>query len=387
MARIAQAVARHLPEALVPVFTPGFARSHLLLDEFVFRLTVRVAAAAGLVEAAREWGTGDEILERAGLDPRSRVPVDWMLRHLAARGVLARDDAGRFRCDGALPDLDPAEVLAEQRRHDPACLPAYALAETAARDYPQFLQGKRSGDDILLAPARLPLWSAYFSNDNPLYAVNNRVGAVALEAWLAPEATTILELGGGLASGALAALERLAAAGRLARIERYRFTELVPAFLQRGQRRLQERFPGLSSVTFGRLDMNRPFAAQGVEPGSTSAVYAVNTLHVAHDLAFTLGEIRAALRPGGQLIVSEGVRPWPGQTLYPEFVFNVMETFRAPRLHPVYRPTGGFLTPGQWTLALEAAGFRDIRVLPDIDRIREVFPTFYVAALGAVSPA
>lgn len=384
---MAEAVARHLPAPLLAVFTPGFARSHLLLDEFVFRLTLQVVAATGLAEAIRRWGTVEEVLARAGLDPGSRVAVDWMLRSLAARGVVARDGAGRFQVAGALPALDPAEVLAEQRRHDPACLPGYALAETAARDYPLFLQGKRSGDDILLAPTRLPLWAAFFSNDNPLYAVNNHVGAVALETWLAPDATTILELGGGLASGAVAALERLAVSGRLARIERYRFTELVPAFLHRGQRRLQERFGGLSALTFDRLDMNRPFAEQGVAPGSTAVVYAVNTLHVARDLGFTLGEIHTALAPGGQLIVSEAVRPWPGQALYPEFIFNLMETFRAPRLHPTYRPTGGFLTPDQWRLALEAAGFRQVRVLPDVARIREIFPTFYVAALGAVKAA
>ncbi len=381
----AEAVARHLPAALVPVFTPGFARSHLLLDEFVFRLTVQVFAESGLAAAAAAGGTPRELLERADLDPRLEVAVSWLLRHLAARGVVVRKD-DRFRA-GDLPALDPAEVLAEQRRHDPACLPGYALAETAARDYPQVLRGRRSGDDVLLAPARLPLWAAYFSNDNPLYAVNNRVGAVALEAWLPPGGATVVELGGGLASGAVAALERLAAAGRLGALARYHFTELVPAFLQRGQRRLQERFGGQVPLAFGRLDMNRPFAEQGVAPASVTVVYAVNTLHVARDLAFTLAEVRAALEPGGQLVISEGVRPWPAQTLYPEFIFNLMETFRAPRLHPVWRPTGGFLTPEQWTRALGAAGFQDVRVLPDLDRIREVFPTFYVAALRAVKPS
>jgi hypothetical protein len=74
-------------------------------------------------------------------------------------------------------------------------------------------------------------------------------------------------------------------------------------------------------------------------------------------------------------------------TLYPEFVFNLLETFRSPRLHPSYRPNGGFLTPEQWTEALEAAGFRDVRLLPDIMRIREEFPGFCVAAIGATRPA
>ena len=78
----------------------------------------------------------------------------------------------------------------------------------------------------------LPLWLGYFSNDNLLYAVNNRVGAAAVEAWM-PRPATMLELGGGLASGAAAVLEALGAAGRLADVRSYRFTELVPAFLRR----------------------------------------------------------------------------------------------------------------------------------------------------------
>jgi hypothetical protein len=93
--------------------------------------------------------------------------------------------------------------------------------------------------------------------------------------------------------------------------------------------------------------------------------------------------VRRALAPGGQVIISECVRPFPGQTLYPEFVFNLMGTFRAPRLHPDYRPNGGFLMTEQWTHALEVAGFHDVRVLPDIGRIRDVLPTFYAAAIGA----
>jgi hypothetical protein len=64
-------------------------------------------------------------------------------------------------------------------------------------------------------------------------------------------------------------------------------------------------------------------------------------------------------------------------------VFNLMGTFRAPRLHPDYRPNGGFLMTEQWTHALEVAGFHDVRVLPDIGRIRDVLPTFYAAAIGA----
>ncbi len=385
-ARASATVAGLLPPPLVPLFDARFTRSHRLLEEYVYRLTLQVFAAARLDVVVREWGTAEEVAARGGLDPRpSAVPVDWMLRHLAARGAVAREvgaDGPRFRAGRGLPILDPAPVLSEQREHDAACLPSYTLAEAAARDYPAFLRGERAGDEILLAPTRLPLWAGYFSNDNTLYAVNNRVGAAAVEAWMRPGAGAILELGGGLGSGTAAVLERLGASGRLGDVRAYRFTELVPAFLRRAQR-LQERFGDARSLGFAPLDMNRPFAAQGVAPASVSIVYAVNTLHVAHDLAFTLGEVREALEPGGQLIVSECVRPRPGQTLYPEFVFNLMEAFRAPRLHRDYRPNGGFLTPEQWTRAFEAAGFVDVRFFPDVARIREAVPDFYAAAIGA----
>jgi SAM-dependent methyltransferase len=312
-----------------------------------------------------------------------------MLRHLARRGVVARQDTvdgARFRAE-ALGALDPAPIVAEQRRHDPGCLPSYALAEVVAREYPAFLHGGPTGEQILFAPTRLPLWIGYFSNDHVLYAVNNHVGAVAVDTWMPHRPGTILELGGGLGSGAAALLDRLSGAGRRADLQAYRFTEPVPAFLRRGQRVLEERFRAGPSLTFAPLDMNRPFTEQGVSPESVSIVYAVNTLHVASDLAFTLGEVSRVLAPGGQVILSECVRPWPGQTLYPEFVFNLLETFRSPRLHPAYRPNGGFLTPEQWTGALDAAGFRDVRILPDVARIRAEFPGFHVAAIGATRPA
>jgi SAM-dependent methyltransferase len=383
--RTAAVVAPHLPRPLVPVFDARFARSNALCDEFVFRLTLGLFRDTDLGKPLADWCTVEELMRRTALDPgRAAVPVSWMLRHLAGRGALEQDGP-RFRAT-ALHALDAASIAAEQREHDARCLPSYVLAETAAREYPAFLHGGPTGEQILFAPSRLPLWTSYFSNDHVLYAVNNRVGAVAVDAWLPRRPATILELGGGLASGTAALLEQLDTAERRADLETYRFTERVPAFLRRGQRLLEERFASWP-LTFAALDMNQPFTAQGVTPECVSLVYAVNTLHVAADLAFTLGEVYRVLEPGGQLILSECVRPRSGDTLYPEFVFNLLESFRSPCLQPPHRPTGGFLTPEQWAGALEAAGFADVRILPDIIRIRKEFAGFYVAAIGATRPA
>lgn len=380
-----------LPRSLRPLFGGSFLRSWDLYDEFVYRLTLRVFEDAGLAAATLEPGSTSEVAARAGLDPRQAlIPLDWILRLLATRHILE----GRPAAEGTrwrrrpepLPALPSDPIREEQAGLDPSWLPSYTLAETVARDYVRFLRGEIAGEEILFSPARFRLWIDYFSNANGLYAVNNRVGAIAVTEWLPGPGATILELGGGLASAACALLEELGAAGRLGGLGAYHFTELVPAFLRRGQQALQARFPELPGLTFATLDMNRPFESQGVVPGSRSVVYAVNTLHVARDLDFTLGECRAALAPGGRLIASECVRMQPGQPLNVEFVFNLMATFRSRRPDAPGQPPAGFLLPEQWKAALEAAGFTDVRFLPDVLTFSERFPRFHAAAIGATRP-
>ena len=390
--KMASDLSEVLPARVRAPFTASFVRSARLYDEFVHRLVFSVFRTSGLAAAVTgEPSTAEEIIARAGLEPaRARVPVEWILRRLSHRCVLEQTDGHgqpRFRVRAAVPELDPASVLEEQHRQDPSWLPSYVLAETVARDYPAFLRGERTGEEVLFSPSRLRLWVDFFSNDNGLYAVNNLVGAGAVEEWLPPGPVAIMELGGGLGSGAAALLDGLRRAGRWPDIREYRFTELVPFFLRRGQHTLQTRFPEASFLKFGVLDMNRSFEAQGVAPGSLSLVYAVNTLHVARDLDLTIREICHSLAPGGRLVASECIRTTPAQAVYIEFIFNLMETFRSPVLHPTYRPNGGFLTPEQWLGAMKAGAFADVVVLPDIAALRGRFPDFNVGAVGATRPS
>ena len=188
-----------LPPELLPLFDVSFIRSHLLYDEFVFRLLLQVVREIGLDEMTREPGSAPEIAVLAKLKSEVALgPVDWMLRSLATRGLLeevAGAATGRYRSRGPFPALDPGPVREEQFRHDPSWMPAYVLAETVAREYPAFLRGEASGEEVLFAPRRLRLWIDYFSNDNGLYAVNNRVGAVAVEQWQAAmEAAGFVEI-------------------------------------------------------------------------------------------------------------------------------------------------------------------------------------------------
>ena len=89
-----------------------------------------------------------------------------------------------------------------------------------------------------------------------------------------------------------------------------------------------------------------------------------------------------ALSPGGRLVISECVPP--PEPIYADFVFNLAETFRSPRLDPRLRLRGGFLGVEDWTAVLKAAGFEDVRVLPDVAAIRVEVSDFSVAAIGGV---
>jgi hypothetical protein len=157
---MARELASILPPRVRAPFTATFIRSAGLCDEFVHRLGVGIFRESGLAAAvAASPGTVDELVGRAGLEPRrARAPVDWMLRRLCDRGILERTgDPPRFRLPTAVPELDPAPVREEQERHDPSWRPTYVVAETVAKDYPAFLRGERSGEEILFSPTRLRL--------------------------------------------------------------------------------------------------------------------------------------------------------------------------------------------------------------------------------------
>ena len=365
-----------IPPEILPLFDDRFARSCDLIEEYVARLALAAFRSTGLADACAGPATVAEAIARAGLVPEvARVPVAWLLETLAARGWTERSGPGRYRAQLPAPAPDPEEILAAQAANDERCLPSFRIAAMAADRYPAVLRGERTGEQALFDAEGIVAWSKYFSNANPLYAVANAIGALVAERALTARGGAVLELGGGLGSGAEALLDRIGPG----KVRSYRFTELSPLFLKRAERSLRARFRD-RGLEFGTLDVDRPF---GVPPGSFALVYGVNVLHVARDLAATLAEVRAALAPGGALVIAECMRPFTGRPVYVELPFNLLASFRDPVLVPEWRPNGGFLTPEAWRRALAANGFTGVAVYPDIAALREAFPQFVVAAVTA----
>jgi hypothetical protein len=97
---------------------------------------------------------------------------------------------------------------------------------------------------------------------------------------------------------------------------------------------------------------------------------------------FSLSEARSALATDGWLVIGECVRPYDNQPIYPELMFQILDSFTNVETDPEVRPNPGFLTAEQWRRALSRADFTHTKVAPDIDRIREIYPHFFTGAIS-----
>jgi len=358
------------------LFNPRQHRACELVDAYALHRAIDLCGRLGVAELLRAPRTVDEVMEAARFVPEFRPFVSWLLSHLA-QAELLESNAGRYVLREALPPTRLVEIRAAGLSTDPEYEPAYALLGEAAAACPRIASGTTTGERALLS--KLRLWAAYFSNDNPYYALANRVAAKAAADRLA-DAATVLEVGAGLGSATAALLDELAARG--VRLGAYHATEPVPFFQRRAERMLGDAHPE-ARITFCSLDVNRSWTEQGVRPGSLQVVWGVNVFHLARDLDAVLREARAALAPGGWLVVGEGLRPHPDVTVGAEMPFRLLASFNEVRLDAERRPTAGFLTAEVWRGALAAAGFGDVRLVPDAIAVRESYSGFIAAAACA----
>lgn len=378
-----EALARELPGERWTQLREGFSRPFLALHLAAELYTARVALALALDlgwEAKLRAGTdAGEIL--AGLPEQCRVPVQWMLGFLAEQNLLTREGS-RVRLVGE-PEVDLAEIRAFAAEAAGPAMATFDLLDHVRAVIPPFFTMGKPGEPLLFDLTTFPLWLAYFRNDNPIYRPNNLLPVMVLRDRI-PEGARVLEIGAGSGSFLRLLHEDGKAKGYLSRITHYRFTDVAQAFLRRAQRELVAEMPEIE-LSFGTFDINRDFDAQGVADGSFDAIVGVNVLHVAKDLPAVLAGLRRKLRPGGLLAFGECLKPSLDEPIYLEFLFNFMDSFRKVDLDPVLRPAHGFLMPEQWHALLKHAGFRDIRVYPDVRAIMDKVPDFFVGGFGALA--
>ena len=377
-------LAEYLKEYPSTVFSERLYQSIELLERYSVELAVDLARRLNVIDHLSQWRSIDDLCGLLSFQPSFKFALHWILERLVEIDcVEARTDGNTrlYHLRNTLPQPDLKSLRTAGLQIDPANAATLDLLDHAASLYPAVANGQQSGDRNLLGPQGVPLWLNYFHNDNLTYAVNNWVGAaLAAERISSRRALRILEVGAGPGSASEILLRVLDERGLLPRVERYLVTEPNAFFLRCGQRKLARQYPDLP-FEWGALNLDSPWDTQGVKPGEFDLVYAVNVMHISKDLVFSLNEARQALASDGWLVIGECLRPYFNQPIYPELMFQILESFTNVQTDPELRPNPGFLTAEHWRRALTRAGLQRAEVAPNIDRIREIYPHFFTGAI------
>ena len=366
------------------VFSERLYQSVELMERYSIELAVDLSRQLNLVERLRKWRSTDELCRLLSFQTRFKIALRWILERLVESGCAEAQNNRSirfYRLRYAPWEADLKRFHAIGLSIDPGNAATLDLLDHAASLYAAVASGRQSDDHNLLGPQGVPLWLNYFHNDNSTYAVNNWIGALLAADHLSDgRPIRILELGAGVGSASEILLRLLAERGLLPQIERYLITEPNAYFRRCSQRKLAAQYPNVA-LQWAPLDIDVQWNTQGITPGEFDLVYAVNVMHISKNLLVGLNEARSALANDGWLVIGECIRPYDNQPIYPELMFQILDSFTNVQTDPEIRPNPGFLTAEQWRRAFSRAGFKHTGVAPDIDRIREIFPHFFSGAI------
>ena len=366
------------------IFSERLYGSIELMERYSIEVAVDLLGQLNLTAHLGTWRSVDELCGVLMFQPQFTIALQWILTRLLESGCLQMRDGGvtRSYCLRNTPwKPDLKNWRSVGLNIDPANAATLDLLDYAARAYPALATGRQTGDHNLFGPEGIPLWLNYFHNDNLTYAVNNWVAATAAADRLYSRPTLrVLEIGAGTGSATEVLLTVLTERGLSPRLERYVITEPNAYFRRCNQRKLAAQYPDLP-LEWSTLDLNLPWSAQGIGSGQFDLVYAVNVMHVSKNLLFSLEEARSSLSTDGWLVLGECVRPHDNQPMYPELIFQILDSFTNVETDPEIRPNPGFLTAEQWRRAFLRAGFKRTDVAPDVERIREIYPHFFTGAI------
>jgi SAM-dependent methyltransferase len=377
-------LAECLKEFPPAIFSERLYQSIELMERYSIELAIDLLGQLNLADQLGTWRSADELCRVLDFQPRFRLALNWILTRLVETGCIevqngSRTRSYRLRKMPWQADLKGLRALA--LNIDPGNAATLDLLDHAASLYGIVATAEKGGDQNLFGPQGVPLWLNYFHNDNLTYAVNNWLGAIAA-ADRFPQKTKlrVLEIGAGTGSATEILLRLFGERDLLPRLERYVITELNAYFRRCNQRKLAAEYPNLP-LEWTTVDLDLPWSEQGIAPGEFDLVYAVNVMHISKNLLFSLNEARSALDADGWLVIGECVRPYDNQPMYPELMFQILDSFTNVETDPEIRPNPGFLTAKQWRHAFSRARFPRTEITPDIERIREIYPHFFTGAI------
>src|SRR4030042_2498167 len=355
------------------IFTDKYYKTYNLHLLYTLNITFSIFHKLKITECLKSnFVSCEGLMKQFDFSDQAKCSFNWMLNFMEQAGYLEKNvQNGKifFRSKKDIPFSQANQIAKEIFELDKNWHPFIELVDSIACEYESFLKGYKSGIEILFYKEKMQLWNNYFNNNFSGYSVFNICGAYGMAKWFSRKGSVkILELGGGTGGATIKLFHAYKKASILDKIEKYTFSDVSPVFLRMGNRILTEQFPGIGDkVELKILDFNKSWISQKIQQESYDAIYAVNALHVSHDLNFSLKEIYNALKEKGVLVISELVRMTEEYILPQEFIFTLLESYYNVKTYSLLRKTYGFLSPESWKKHFEKAGFKNIELITNAE--------------------
>ncbi|MGA9718644.1 MAG: type I polyketide synthase [Acidobacteriaceae bacterium] len=265
----------------------GYART--ILEQLGWKLS-----------AGKEF-TLDTLCRELRIAPGRERILGRLLGILAEDGLLKRKGEV-YRCTGRIDEMDPDSELSALKALYPEIETELAILKRCTGRTAAVLQGTCDPMQLVFAEGSIQEAEQIYQNSPLCRFFNNTAQEIMARAvgQSAGRSLRVLEIGGGTGATTAFVLPAIAQEN----IE-YTFTDISPVFLTRAR----EKFQNFTGVHYKLLNIERSPLEQGFLAGGYDIVLAANVLHATQDLRQTVAHARQLLRPGGLLMLIEGVRP------------------------------------------------------------------------------
>jgi acyl transferase domain-containing protein/SAM-dependent methyltransferase len=342
LGRLAQARRQALGDRAITMRLAQYMAFEDRLETLSARFVAQAFSELG-VEFEREGRfSTDSLAKRVGVVQAHRRLFGRMLAILAEEGIIKSAGNDHWSVASVAEAKASSTAFSGAER---AGQVEYRLLDRCGKALARVITGRVEPLELLFPGGDSSDVQELYREGPLLNALNGAISALAADmAALASPARglRILEIGAGTGGSTRAILKALPETG----IE-YWFTDVSPLLVDRAK----DEFGMRSGIRFATLDVERPLGAQGLPAGGFDIVIASNVLHATRHLDETLRNVATALKPGGALLMIEGVRPlrWVDLTFgLTEGWWRFTDTDR--------RPDYPLLSAEGWETALADAG-------------------------------
>lgn len=363
-------------------------KSWKLCDLFLLTNLDRILKTTGIFDLLQTKISLNSIISKLGYDNKVFFSVKWIFDRLSLDGYIdiyeISENEVLYCHTGKEYIKEPQVIYEEALKIAPLTKSTFELIKIVSSNYPLYLQGKKTGVDILFNEESINVMNEFYCI-NEFYAVHNIGGAKILNYDVdARDNPTILEIGGGMGGGTKQfILQRIAAEKPLDNFN-YIFTEVANKLLRATKKEISQLTDKQINIDYRKFDFNTDFTLQGYEKNSIDVIWGVNALHVAKDLKNSIKLMYDLLKPGGSLIISETVRADGNPMVQQEFILNTLDSYWDVELDKEIRPQYGFMHWKNWLRAFELAGFSKFETIPDMSSVEKEYDNCYVSIIRGI---